>query len=134
MDVITLTDSNYKEYINQDVVAFSFSGAGSMGEKCTVYIINKAGSVFYANFAENIKYEHVKEVCPPLKTVEFGIFQSGNKDKNWCPVYMGCGNFLQVNTCIYEDFKIIVNKRENEEHFYLYPNWKDIVLSIINGI
>ena len=137
MDVITLTDSNYKEYINQDVVAFSFSGPGSMGQKCTVYIMNKAGDVFHANFAENIKHEHVKEVCPPLKTVECGCFQSRNKDKNWVPIYLGGGNFLQISSFIYNEFNRIVSQEMKiEEHNYccLYPIWKDIVLSIINKI
>lgn len=134
MNIITLTDSNYVDYINQDVVAFSFSGAGSMGERCTVYIINKSGTVFCAHFNNEIKHEHIEEVCTPLKTVEYGMFSSGNKDKDWCSVYLGCGNYLQVNTSIFEDFKNIVLKRKDEEeNFYLYPNWKDIVLSIINN-
>ena len=134
MDVITLTDSNYKEYINQDVVAFSFSGAGSMGEKCTVYIINRLGVVFCAHFNEEILHEHIEEVCPPLKTVKYGIFGSDNKDKEWCPISLGCGNYLQVNSSIYDEFINIVNQRKKEvEVFYLYPNWKNIVLSIIEN-
>lgn len=132
MDIITLTDSNYLDYINQNVIAFSFSYAGSQGKKCT--IINKLGYVFYANFAKDIKHEHVEDVCAPLKTVECGMFQSGNKDKNWCPVYLGGGNFLQVNASIYDDFKSIVNERMNKDkNFFLYSNWIDIVLTIIRA-
>lgn len=132
MDTITLTDSNYLDYINQDVIAFSFSYAGSQGKKCTIYIINKLGYVFYANFAKDIKHEHVEEVCTALKTVEYGMFQSNNMDKNWRPVYLGGGNFLQINASIYDDFKNIVNERmSKDENCFLYSNWIDIVLTII---
>ena len=131
MDVITLTDSNYKEYINQDVVAFSFSGAGSMGEKCTVYIINRLGEIFRAHFNEEILHEHIEEVCQPLKTVEYGIFGSDNKDKEWSPFYLGGGNFLQIHNSILDIFKSEVEKKMNEkENFFLYSEWIDIVLSI----
>ena len=136
MDVITLTDSNYKEYINQDVVAFLFLWRRPQWEKkCTVYIINRLGVVFCARFNEEILHEHIEEVCPPLKTVEYGIFGSDNKDKEWCPIYLGGGShYLQVNASIYDEFINIVNQRKKEvEVFYLYPNWMDIVLSIIEN-
>ena len=76
-------------------------------------------------------HEHIEEVCQPLKTVEYGIFGSDNKDKEWSPFYLGGGNFLQIHNSILDIFKSEVEKKMNEkENFFLYSEWIDIVLSI----
>ncbi len=112
------------------------------GEKCTIYLINKTGDVFCAHFDNAIKHDHVEEVCPALKTVTYGMFQSENKDRDWYPFYLGGGNFLQVNSCIHEELTGIVTQGMSEEEKMLFSiyrrcddlcrKWKDVVLSIID--
>ena len=100
MDEIILTNDNYSNYINQDVIAFSFASGGAMGDPCSFNIVNSNGDVFYANYRDGIESKHIEEVCPPLKTLQVGVFQCVNSDEGWIPIYLGFGNQLQIRKTI----------------------------------
>lgn len=131
MEPIILTKENYKDYLNQDVIAFSFSSAGSQGDKCAINIINRKGCLFYANYGTSIDLDNVIQVCPPLKTFKVSFFQSGNENEEWHSIYLGGGNYLQIHSSVSDDFKSEIERRkEIDKFFFLYTEWIDVVISI----
>ena len=50
MNIIEINESNYQSYTNLDIAAFSFAYEGAMGEGGGIYIIDKAGQIYHANY------------------------------------------------------------------------------------
>ena len=52
MDIIEITESNYREYQSLNIVAFSFAYEGAMGEMGAIYIICHDGQIYHANYCQ----------------------------------------------------------------------------------
>ena len=64
MKIIEISESNYRDYMSLDIVVFSFAYEGAMGEMGTIYMIDRDGQIYHANYcqgssSECFKYEKV---------------------------------------------------------------------------
>lgn len=50
MNIIEISESNYQDYFSLDIVAFSFAYEGAMGEMGGIYIIDRGGQIYHANY------------------------------------------------------------------------------------
>ena len=67
MNVIEITESNYQDFTTLDIVAFSFAYEGAMGEMGGIYIIDRGGQIYHANYFMGDKCldrDHIKDVIP----------------------------------------------------------------------
>ena len=71
MNIIEITGSNYWEYQSLDIVAFSFAYEGAMGEMGAIYIIDRDGKIYHANYCqgdERIDPSHINDIILYLRT------------------------------------------------------------------
>lgn len=134
MNIIEICESNYQSYLNLDIVAFSFAYEGAMGEPGGIYIIDKAGQIYHANYcwADNcIERDHIKDIIPVFADLGFGLLGCESSNDNWSPVYLGFGNNLLVIKSLIDGF----NKKVEEAHFEhageLFQHWPGIILGLI---
>ena len=50
MKIIEISESNYRDYMSLDIVAFSFAYEGAMGEMGAIYMIDRDGQIYHANY------------------------------------------------------------------------------------
>lgn len=134
MELIKINESNYQTYNNLDIVAFSFAYEGAMGEPGCIYIIDKNGQLYYANYFwgdDLIAREHIKDIIPVFEELEFHMFGCETKNENWVSVDLGFGN----NLLMIKDLSDGFNKKVEEAHFQsygeLFQHWPGIVLSLL---
>lgn len=118
--IIEITSSNYKDYMNLDIIAFSFAGEGAQGECGSIILITSDGTVYHTNFIRNIDIEEVFEICPTLKECTSDVFRF-YAPKGWSSFYLGGGNFLIVK----EEFQ---DAFANMDPYELYGQWIEILL------
>ena len=97
MNIIEINESNYLSYTNLDIAAFSFAYEGAMGEGGGIYIIDKAGQIYHANYFmadQCIERDHIKDIIPIFEELEFHIFGCETSNENWESVDLGFGNSL----------------------------------------
>lgn len=135
--MIEITGTNYKEYCNIDIAAFSFAQCGAMGKRGGIQIVDSKGQMFYTNYChDDVVYEYLDEIIPVLKECEFGMFYHTTHD-GWTSKYMGFGNHLTIKTIYKEKFDEECKRRnidsENDEKgdLYLYQQWMEIMLKIL---
>lgn len=127
--IIEITNNNYMELPHTNPAAFSFSHIGAMGERGSMYIIEKDKKIYHVNYLkENFSTNKLFLICPPLKECDF--IPIYNKEQNgWTIKYMGFGNFIVVNKYIKNKFEILSPELEPHE---LYKEWKTIVLKCLS--
>ena len=133
--MIEITGTNYKEYCNIDIVAFSFAQGGAMGEGGGIRIVDSKGQKYHTNYCrDNTIYEHLYEIIPVLKDCEIGMFHHTAPD-DWTPKYMGFGNYLTIKTVYKEKFDEECKQRNFESEYDtngdLYNQWIEIILKIL---
>ena len=77
MNIIEINESNYLSYTNLDIAAFSFAYEGAMGERGGIYIIDKAGQIYHANYFmadQCIERDHIKDIIPIFEDLQFQMF------------------------------------------------------------
>ena len=77
MNIIEITGSNYREYQSLDIVAFSFAYEGEMGEMGAIYIIDRDGKIYHANYCqgdERIDPSHINDIIPVFKDISWRMF------------------------------------------------------------
>ena len=90
-EVTYIDEKNYKDFLNLDVIAFSFAHGGAMGS---------GGECF-----GEMTIEMCDEVCPPLKDCRFGFVDVEQAPDGWEGVSLGFGNFLVLSEPIYNQIK-----------------------------
>ena len=112
--MIYLSKDNYKEFVNLDVVAFSYAHGGEIYGMNYVY--------------GDMKIELCDEVCPPLKYCLFGIWDIEETPSGWKGVSLGAGNFLVLADPIYYQLR---RQIWNMAPHILYGRWIDMVMNCI---
>lgn len=134
MKIVEISESNYQDYQSLDIVAFSFAFSGAMGEPGGIYIVERGGQIYHANYCDEkiyIEPNHIKEVIPVIDEIEFGIFGNKSDNDNWDSIYLGAGNHLVIDKSIYDGLL----KKVEEAHFRyegeLFQHWPGFVLDLI---
>lgn len=134
MNIITINESNYQEYTNLDIVAFSFAYEGAMGEPGCIYIIDKAGQLYHADYFwgdDLIAREHIKDIIPIFEELEFHMFGCETQNENWISVDLGFGNNLLMIKAISADFQKEVETANYQRPGELFQHWPGIVLGLL---
>ena len=134
MNIIRISESNYRDYMNLDIVAFSFAYEGAMGEPGSIYIVDKAGQIYCARYCWNddcIDREHIKDIIPIFEELVFGLFGIETKSENWVSVDLGFGNSLLMVKNISEGFGHTVEKAHYQRPGELFQHWPGIVLGLL---
>ena len=82
MNVIEITESNYQDFTTLDIVAFSFAYEGAMGKMGGIYIIDREGQIYHANYFmgdECLDRDHIKDVIPVFVDLEHGLLAVSRK-------------------------------------------------------
>ena len=106
MDIIEITESNYREYQSLNIVAFSFAYEGAMGEMGAIYIICHDGQIYHANYCQGddpLDPSHINDIIPVLKDISWRMFDCLSNNPDWKPVDLFAGNNLLVANEIYEE-------------------------------
>ena len=135
MNIINITESNYQDYSSLDIVAFSFAYAGAMGEHGGIYIIDRGGHIYHANYChgdDHLDFDHVVDILPVVKDIEWRVFDSYSNNENWEAVELGMGNNLVMVKEIFNDF----NKKAEESGILnsppdLFHHWPGFVMGSI---
>ena len=134
MNIITISESNYQAYTSLDIVAFSFAYEGAMGEGGGIYIVDKTGQIYHANYfwgEDLIEREHIKDIIPIFEEFEFRLFGCETQNENWVSVDLGFGNSLLMIKDISADFKKKVEEANYQHPGELFQNWPGFVLDLI---
>jgi type I restriction enzyme M protein len=125
--------SNFNDFKTLDIVAFSKTAPGAMGDAGAVVIVTADRRVFHTNpdFG-NISTDQVYQVCPPLKDCQFMTFGGGKVPQGWSTVYLGMGNYLVVRDSVFETFRRAVEQAQIHTPYQLYGAWLDIMLDILS--
>ncbi len=122
MDIIEITESNYQDYPSLDIVAFSFAYEGAMGEMGAIYIIDRDGKIYHANYCqgdERIDPSHINDIIPVFKDISWRMFDCLSNNPDWKPVDLFAGNNLLM-------------EEANLEHpSRLFQRWPGFMLGLI---
>ena len=127
-----ITQTNYQNFKNLDIIAFSCAECGAMGEHGGIIMVDAKGYVYHTNMLD-VSEEVLYSVCPPLKDCSWGFFGHCEKlPEGWAHQYLGCGNHLLVKDGYVEELK----KRAKGINSVgeLYQKWLVIVLTMIKEI
>ena len=135
MNITEIYETNYQSYTHLSIVAFSFARGGAMGEPGGIFIIDREGQVYHANYVygdNHIDGDHIKDVFPVFSHLNFSLrdCQSGNAD--WESIDLGYGNYLLLNKDLSDRFHQAVEKANYQVVGELYQNWKGIVLRLLD--
>lgn len=101
-DVIYIDEKNYRDFLNLNVIAFSFAHGGAQGSPGEIIVIAQDGQKYSMNYAYGyMTIEMCDEVCPPLKDCLFGFFEVEKTPDGWKGISLGAGNFLVLAESIY---------------------------------
>ena len=136
MNIIEINESNYQSYTNLDIAAFSFAYEGAMGEGGGIYIIDKAGQIYHANYFmadQCIERDHIKDIIPIFDDLEFGLLGCETSNEDWKSVDLGFGNSLLVTNTISEAFNKKVEEANFERSGQLFQHWPGFVLDLLGN-
>ena len=134
MNIIEITESNYQAYTGLDQVAFSFAYEGAMGEHGGIYIIDRAGQIYHANYLlgdDSIDRAHLNAIIPIFDELEFRLFGCETRNANWQSVDLGFGNTLFIISDISEGFHTILQRADFQRPGQLFQHWPGIVLTLL---
>ena len=134
MNIIEITGSNNWEYQSLDIVAFSFAYEGAMGEMGGIYIIDREGQIYHANYFMGDKCldrDHIKDVIPVFVDLEHGLMGSESNNPNWSSEYLGFGNTLLISNEVRDGFKKKVEEAKFQRTGELFQQWPGFVLNLI---
>ena len=127
---IEIYNSNYREYMPLNIVAFSYAASGAMGEGGGIYIITEEGNVYHTNIVYgDMSIDNVFLICPPLRDCQFSWFGADKIPDGWSYHDMEAGNHLCVKDNI---SKIVKEMSVGLEPSELYQQWKVIVIQAID--
>jgi hypothetical protein len=130
-DVIYIDEKNFKDYINLNVIAFSFAHGGAQGSPGEIIVITKENIIYSMNYAYSyMTIEMCDEVCPPLKECQFGLFEVEKTPVGWKGVPLGAGNFLVLSEPIYNQ---IEHELLQMPPHIRYGRWMGIVKDLMNN-
>ena len=119
MSIIEISSTNCSQFKNLDIVAFSLSHAGAMGEGGGINLLTSNGKLYHSNIVHSIKLEELFTICQPLKECYFSPIYI-KVPAGWSSFYMGGGNFLVVKD-LYKDVLSGISPCS------LYQKWADII-------
>lgn len=134
MKTVEITESNYQDYQRIDVVAFSFAFSGAMGEGGGIYIVDREGQIYHANYCDDeiyIEPSHIKDIIPFIDDIQFGIFGNMSTNEDWDTIYLGYGNHLVFAKEYSDDLR---KKVEDAKYRYpgeLFQHWPGIILGFL---
>ena len=129
---IYLSRENYKEYVNLDVVAFSYAHGGAQGVGGEIIVITRDAKMYSMNpVFGDIKIEMCDEVCPPLKDCIFGLWDVEKTPDGWKGVRLGAGNFLVLAEPLYHQLKRRMFKMPPH---ILYGEWIGMVINYLRKL
>lgn len=134
MNIRDINESNFQAYTKLDIVAFFFAYEGAMGDAGSIYIIDKAGQIYrtYYCWKDNcIAREHIKEIIPVFKDLQFQMFGIETDNKNWQSVDLGFGNTLLITKDISNGFNQKVKEANFQRSGELFQHWPGFVLSLL---
>ena len=128
-EVIFINDKNYRDYLNLDVVAFSFAYGGAMGSGGEIIVITKGAGIYSMNyFFGDMTIEMCDEVCSTLKDCEFGVLEVEKTPNGWKGIGLGMGNFLVLAEPIYNRIgRNLLKLRPS----FRYREWRGMVLELL---
>lgn len=130
-EIIEITDSNYKDYCNIDIAAFSLAQGGAMGEPGGIVIIDTGGNVYHTNYCRNnVICEHLDEIIPILKECKFGIF-SHTVPEGWHPEDLGFGNHLTIKGIYKDTFCKEWEERQSNTENILFQEWSGVMMMVL---
>lgn len=134
MNIIEINELNYQDYTNLDIVAFSYAEDGAMGERGAIYIIDRNGQIYHANYcmADNcIDPNHIKSIVPVFEDIGSALLDSETKKANWVLEDLGFGNILYMIKEIGDGFNKVVNEGGFQGFGVLFQHWPGIVLGLL---
>lgn len=123
MNIIEVNTSNYTQYQNLDIVAFSFANPGAQGEGGGIKFVTSDKRICHTNYVKSISLDEAFQICPPLKDCNFALFDA-SPPTGWTFFYMGGGNFLVVK----DQFKDTIIKTIPEG---LYNHWIESLYQVL---
>ncbi len=125
-EVIYIDNKNCWDYLNLDVIAFSFAYGGAQGSGGEILVITKVAKMYSMNYVwGDMTIEMCYEVCPPLKDCEFGVIDVEKTPNGWKGIGLGLGNFLVLAEPIYNQIGHELLKLRPP---FRYREWRDMVL------
>ena len=134
MKIVEITESNYLNYLNIDIKAFSYAYGGAMGEGGGIYIVDANGCIYHANYCygdDCIDESHIKDIIPVFEDIQFGLFGNRSTNDSWDSVYLGFGNHLVMAKSIFKDFCQKAEKANYYNPGDLFQHWPGMVLELI---
>ena len=134
MNIIEITESNYQNYQSLDIIAFSFAYEGAMGEPGAIYIIDRDGKIYHANYCygnDCIDTVHIKDIIPVIEEIEWQMFGCISNNDNWETQDLGFGNNLLMVKEIYDGFKEKVEEANIQRPGELFQQWPGFVLALL---
>lgn len=130
-EVIYIDDKNYRDYLNLDVIAFSFAYGGAMGSPGEILVITKDTNIYSMNYVfGDMTIEMCYEVCSPLKDCEFGVIEVEKTPNGWKGISLGMGNFLVLADPIYNRIGCDLLKLRPSLR---YREWQGMVLEMVRN-
>lgn len=126
MEVISIDEKNYKDYLALDIVAFSFAYGGAMGSGGEILVITRDAQTYSMNYVFGyMTIEMCYEVCPPLQECSFGFIDVEETPSGWEGISLGAGNFLVFADSIPNSIK---QELKGLRPPYRYQSWRSMVL------
>ena len=128
-EVIYINEKNYSDYLNLNVIAFSFAHGGAQGSPGEILVITREVHTYSMNYAYgDMTIEMCDEVCPPLKDCFFGFFEVKKTPDGWKGISLGAGNFLVLSEPLYNqiEYELI----EMPPHIR-YGSWMSMVKNLM---
>lgn len=125
---IYIDDKNYRDYLNLDIIAFSFAYGGAMGSGGEIIVITKEAKIYSMNYVfGDMTIEMCDKVCPPLKDCEFGVLEVEKTPNGWKGISLGMGNFLVLSDSVYNRMGHNLLKLRPS---FRYREWRGMVLKL----
>ena len=134
MSIIEITESNYREYQSLDIMAFSFAYEGAMGEMGAIYIIDRDGKIYHANYCQGddpIDTDHISDIIPVFKDISWRMFDCLSNNPYWKSVGLFAGNTLLIVNESYDEFMKKVQEANLERPSRLFQRWPGFMLGLI---
>ena len=124
-EVVYIDEKNYKDFLNLDIVAFSFAYGGAQGSPGEILVLTKDAKMYSMNYAfGNMTIEMCDKVCPPVKDCVFGCLDVEKAPSGWEGFSLGAGNFLVLSDAIAKSLKEeLLSMRPS----YRYQSWRYMV-------
>ncbi len=134
MNIKEINESNYQDYTNLDIVAFLYAEAGAMGEHGAIYIIDRDGQMYHANYCmydNSINPNHIKEIIPVYENLGSALSDSETQKANWVLEDLGFGNTLYMIREIGDNFNKVVKEGDYQGFGVLFQHWPGIIWGLL---